>query len=113
MVAKNVSFVGWTNRLLTKLQSFGWEMKVFLPICQVHFYFFFVYLTFFALGVVVSDLAGRKTMLDDDDPLLDPLCFPLLHPKGTSGWRPKMPFRSFEEKEDQVFVSFLFLFFIC
>lgn len=74
------------------------------------FILFYSNLLFLALlsifeGLIVSDHAGRKTKLMDDDPLVDPLCFPLLHLKGTFGWRPGMLYRSLENQEEEVLQS--------
>ncbi|KAL3122114.1 hypothetical protein niasHT_001654 [Heterodera trifolii] len=38
-------------------------------------------------GFWLSDKAGKMRELKSGMPQLDPCCFPLLHPKGTAGWR--------------------------
>ena len=35
-------------------------------------------------------------------PQLDPCCFPLLHPRGTFGWRFFMKKKGYEEKEETI-----------
>ena len=41
----------------------------------------------FPLGFWVCDKAGKMRELKSGMPQLDPCCFPLLHPRGTPGWR--------------------------
>ena len=41
----------------------------------------------FLLGFWVADKVGKMRELKSGMPQLDPCCFPLLHPRGTPGWK--------------------------
>lgn len=50
-----------------------------------------IYIYFFNckyfLGFWVGDRAGQMRVLKSGNPQIDPCCFPLLHPRGTNGYR--------------------------
>lgn len=41
----------------------------------------------FLIGFWIQDKAGKMRELGNGLPQLDPACFPILHPRGSSGWQ--------------------------
>ena len=54
---------------------------------QVNGSYTYLYQSTFFLGFWVCDKKGKMRELKSGNPQLDPCCFPLLHPRGTLGYR--------------------------
>jgi hypothetical protein len=66
------------------------------------------YSTSFILGFVLHDKAGKLHEMRPQNPNIDPACFPLLHIRGTQGWRFGLKKRNYltnEEKEQEAMQS--------
>ena len=46
---------------------------------RIEFFYFFI-------GFLLSNKQKKMVAIKHGSPILDPACFPLLHPRGTQGW---------------------------